>query len=350
MAEKGWKHLTFNDRLKIEALLKEKTSVKRIAANIGVAETTIYRELKRGRYMRLDKDTWKEKEQYSPDIAEENYQKRMSEKGRRELKIGRDYAFVRFVEEMIGEKKYSPAAALACIEREGMEFATKICLSTLYNYIRGGVFLGLTLEELPYRTKKQKRRKKKVQKRAVKGTSIEKRPEHIHAREEFGHWEMDTVVGPQGKSKESLLVLTERKTLKEIIMPLRNHTSSEVVLALNKIERKLGEKRFRQMFKTITVDNGPEFSDCEGLERSRRNKKKRTALYYCHPYCSCERASNENQNRLIRRHVPKGTSFDGASRSRIQDIEDWMNNYPRKKFAWQTANELFEAELRRAAM
>ena len=57
--------------------------------------------------------------------------------------------------------------------------------------------------------------------RAQKGDSIEKRPEVVNTRETFGHWEMDTVVGLRGKSKKSLLVLTERKTRKEIIMELK---------------------------------------------------------------------------------------------------------------------------------
>ena len=63
------------------------------------------------------------------------------------------------------------------------------------------------------------------------------------------------------------------------------------------IERKFWERLFRDVFKTITVDNGVEFSDAEGLEKSRRNKKIRTKVYYCHPYSSCERGSNENANR-----------------------------------------------------
>ena len=72
---------------------------------------------------------------------------------------------------------------------------------------------------------------------------------------------MDSVVGPQGEGEKTLLVLTERKTRKEIIRLLNNHTSEEVVKALNRIERDLGEKKFRETFKSITVDNGTEFSD-----------------------------------------------------------------------------------------
>ena len=86
-------------------------------------------------------------------------------------------------------------------------------------------------------------------------------------------------------------------------------------------------------------------SDAEGLEKSRRNKKKRTKVYYCHPYSSCERGSNENANRLIRRHIPKGVNFDKKSKTEIKEIETWINNYPRKIFEYDTAENQFINEM-----
>lgn len=88
--------------------------------------------------------------------------------------------------------------------------------------------------------------------------------------------------------------MTERKTRKEIIEVLQDHTAEAVVNTLNKIERKFGAA-FKKIFKTITVDNGSEFADVEGMQKTRRGKRLRTQVFYCHPYCSCERGSNENQ-------------------------------------------------------
>ncbi len=167
--------------------------------------------------------------------------------------------------------------------------------------------------------------------------------------EEFGHWEMDTVVGKQGISKKSFLVLTERKTRKEIIEILKEHTAKEVVRILDKIERKWGAA-FKQVFKSITVDNGSEFSDAEGLKRARRGKKTRTEVFYCHPYSSYERGSNENQNRLIRRHVPKGTDLDTISKRDVKEIEKWINEYPRALFGGRSSDMLFQDELNRLAL
>jgi IS30 family transposase len=59
----------------------------------------------------------------------------------------------------------------------------------------------------------------------------------------------------------------------------------------------------------------------------------------------CERGSNENQNRMIRRHVPKGTDFDTVSGDTVKQIEIWINNYPRRLFNYGTAEERFNEEM-----
>ena len=127
-------------------------------------------------------------------------------------------------------------------------------------------------------------------------------------------------------------------------MELKRHTAAEVVKSLNKLERKWG-KMFYKVFKTITVDNGSEFADFEGMEKAARRKGSRVKLYYCHPYSSCERGSNENQNRMIRRHVPKGTDFDTGSGDTVKQIEIWINNYPRRLFIYGKAEERFNEEM-----
>ena len=100
---------------------------------------------------------------------------------------------------------------------------------------------------------------------------------------------------------------------------------------------------FKTIFKTITVDNGTEFSNVDGLEKSVYAKNnKRTKLYYCHPYCSCERGTNERINREIRRLLPKGTDLSKVSKERVKEVETWVNNYPRQVLGFLTSGELFE--------
>lgn len=340
MGEK-FRHFTWTDRLRLETLLNAGHSPAEIADILHFHKSSIYREIARGKYMHTLSDLTEE-ERYSCDLAQAKINEGKSKMGP-DLKIGSHYDFANRIEELIADNKYSPAAALAQCKREGIEFS--VSLSTLYSYIDKGVFARVTIKELPSKKPKGKRSYKRVAKRASKGESIENRPKDIESREEFGHWEMDTVVGKQGESKKSLLVLTERKTREEMLFMLPKHNTEQVVKALDRLERDTGSRLFRLMFKTITVDNGSEFQDFKGMERSKRNKKNRTKIYYCHPYCSSERGSNENQNKLVRRHIPKSINFDDRTQGDAKRIEDWMNNYPREMFDFRTSQELFDEEM-----
>ncbi len=158
------------------------------------------------------------------------------------------------------------------------------------------------------------------------------------------NWEMDTVIGRIKGGGSVLLVLTERLTRYEIIMKMKHKTAAEVVRCLSRLERKYGS-RFKRVFRTITVDNGSEFMDTEGMEKSCRTKGKRIQIFYCHPYSSWERGSNENANAIIRRFIPKGTLIEEYSEKQILKIEQWINNYPRKILGYQNARTLYEEHL-----
>lgn len=350
--KKGSHQLTRADRIKIEALLKEGLSKAKIAKHLGVHRSTIYNELKRGEYEHRNSD-WTTEIRYSPDIAQEKAEENLKVRGT-QLKIGNDIAYANYIEGKIVNEDYSPAAVLGELKAQGREgeFNTTVCVATLYSYIDKGVFLKLTNKDLPVKKNKKRGYKKvrKQQARAAAGDSIEKRPEEIDQREEFGHWEMDSVIGKRGVSKNVLLVLTERKTRDEIIFKLPDHTDEAVVAALDRLERRYGTDMFRQIFKTITVDNGSEFADVNGLERSILEEgEKRTHLYYCHPYSSWERGTNEVTNKMIRRKVPKGTNFDDKTDEEIEQIEGWINSYPRRIHGYRSAGELFIEELEKLA-
>lgn len=112
-----YKNLNWNNRLQIEALWNAKHTVKEIAEQIGVHQSTIYRELKRGKTVKRNSSDWSERTIYSPDLAQNRAEEKQKEKGR-PLKVGNDWKFVHFVEDMIIQKRYSPAAILAVIKKE----------------------------------------------------------------------------------------------------------------------------------------------------------------------------------------------------------------------------------------
>lgn len=337
MKKKGCKNLTYTQRLQIETLYNAKHSTKQIADILGLCVRTIQYELKRGEYLHTLKTNnfWsgtktKQVKRYSAQIAHDNYKLACTSKGR-PLKVGCDFEFVRYIENRVKNDKISACAVLGQIKRNNMPFKTRISKTTLYRYIEIGIFDNIKLD------KRKKKPYRKVMKKAPKGTSIEKRPIEINQRNTFGHWEMDCVCG---KNRATLLVLSERLTRKELIFKMENQKAISVVKCLNSLERKFG-KRFKQVFKTITVDNGSEFSDYKSMEKSIYGKNTRTSIYYCHPYCSSERGTNERLNREIRRLIPKGSDLSRYSLEDIKKVETWVNNYPREVLGYATSEELF---------
>ena len=322
MNERGrrFSHLSWHNRLKIDKMLKEGYKAQEIADALHVHNSTIYREIKRGLTVQRTTELV-DREVYCPDTAQRKYEESKSVHGP-DLKIGNDHELAAYIEDKILNGHFSPAAALAKINEEG--------------------------KDLPMHGEHKKNYKKVHASRPSAGDSIEDRPEEIDERTTFGHWEMDCVVSARGSLKR-LLVLTERLTRREIIMLMRDGSTASVVRALDKLERKCGSQRFRKLFRTITVDNGSEFADCESMERSRYGKHRRTHIYYCHPYTACERGSNENANRLIRRWLPKGTCFEKLTDTKVRVIETWMNSYPREILGWRSAGSLFDENLKKLA-
>lgn len=337
-------HLTMTKRIQIDAFLRAGMKPTEIAKEIGVHYTTVYREMKRATYEHLNSDLTTEI-RYNPDEADRLYREHLKAKGP-DLKLGNDYELADYLVEKIRDEKYSPEAAVGEAEVNGWRFKTKVCASTVYNYIRGEVFGDdLTTEMLPQGGKRKPARKapEGTVSRAPAGKSIEQRPKEVDTRETFGHWEMDSVESCQGVSN-TYIVMTERKTRWELIIPSPDKTAASVVAAIDGLEAKYGDL-FPKVFRSITCDNGCEFADAAGIERSASGKGTRTEVYYCHPYRPSERGSNENQNGLIRRHLPKGTDLSTISYEETKRIEDWLNNYPRKMFGYLCSEQLFREEI-----
>ena len=334
--------LTWTDKLTIEKMLKQGYTAPKIARYLGVHHSTIYDEIKRGSVEVLNSDLTT-KIVYAPEMSQIRHEQAMKNK-EQPLKIGHDHALAKWLVDIIGEEKFSPAAACALMGKTPeTTFSVTLCRQTVYKYIDKGYLWPLTNKDLRYKGNvKQQHRTVKRAARASKGDSIERRPEIVNNREETGHWEADSVEGKK-KTKRTLFVMTERVTRQELAVPMRDHTAASVVDVIDRLERKYGTERFRQIFKSITVDNGHEFMDVDGMQRSiSGDGKDRTHIYYCHPRNPGERGSNEKQNQLIRWFFPKGTDFTNVTAEAIQKAVDWINNYPRLILGWKTSNELFE--------
>lgn len=327
-------YMTRDERQQLEAMHRNHIPVAEIARQLGFCRQTIYNELRRGAYIHTR--PWWDERRYSAQKGQQIHDYNQTAKGR-PLKIGSDHAYAQYLERKILKDRYSPAAALASARREG--FTTAICTATLYSYITKRVFLHLTNRDLWVKSKQKRKGEQPAQRIAhPKLPSIEARPAAINQRLEYGHWEMDLIIG-KAQTKAVLLTLTERLTRQELIFKLPNRKAETIRTIFDKLERSIGKRAFRQKFRSITTDNGPEFLEYDKLLQSIYGGK-RFDVYYCHSYSAWEKGSNENHNRMIRRWFPKGTNFETISKKRIADIQDWMNSYPRKILNWASPAEL----------
>lgn len=193
---------------------------------------------------------------------------------------------------------------------------------------------------LPRSGRKRYARKSKRQRQpwfeAKKHRRIELRPAEVDARSHIGHWEADLVIG-HGRSG-CLVTLVERKSLYAKVDKIPRATKAEVLRSLTGLLHEVPAR----LRKSITFDNGKEFSDARAIERQTRSK-----VYYAHPYHSWERGSNEHFNGLLRRDYPKGKSFGSITERKSVAIETKWNNIPRKSLNWLTPCEAVCLELER---
>lgn len=332
-----WEQLKEKDRYMIEALAQQGKSAEKIGEALSPKRNrrTIDREIAQGMTVQLNSDLT-ERMVYLADVGQRKHDERQANKGRG-LKIGSDHKLAEHIEGKIKNEKWSPDAIIGNIKAEGLTFETSICTKTLYNYIDRELFAGISNKDLWVKKEVKKRSYKKVRTVALnnkQGKSISERPKEVEERTEEGHWEIDLVVGKQG-TKPAILTLVERKTRASIYILIKNKTQKEVIRAVKRAWRRVGGD-FREVFKSITADNGSEFLDSEGIKKA----SKCGEVYYAHPYSSWERGSNENGNRILRRFVPKGTDIGTLTEKALQRIEDWVNNYPRKILGYKTSNNM----------
>ena len=329
-----FKHFSYNDRLRLEALLKLRHTRKEIASCLGYSERTIYNELKRG-YIEIYGVR-----EYSADKAQQVHDYASSSKGA-QIKLSHDYKFAEFVRDKIVNYRWSPDAVICYIRSHHIAFDVSVCTRTLYNYIEKGYIPGVTNADLPCKNKKKKSKRNPIRRNRLSNVlyrSIESRPLSVSMRDSFGHWEMDTVKGKRGTSA-SFLVFTERLTRYELILKMNDCTQLSVKRAIDNLEKTV--PNFSNLFKTITCDNGSEFNQRLIETSCLDNSRNRTVVYFCHSYSAWERGSNENNNRLIRRFFPKGYDLQLAQNFQILEAQNWLNELPRRALGGFSSSELF---------
>ena len=331
---KKGQHLTFEDRVLIQTRLKDKWKPGRIAKEIGCAPNTVRNEIKRGTVALYTGNVLR----YKAKAGQAAYEKHRQLCCRHYDRFEKG-DFIDYVERHFKEEQWSLDVCVGRALTEG-EFTRDqiVCTKTLYNYTDLGL-LKIKNIDLPEKMRRKNRKPVFREHKKILGRSIEERPAEILTREEFGHWECDLVLGSKQRSDEAILTMVERMTREYWMIRIPGKDALSVMQAFEELRSQF-EEHWNDIFKTITTDNGSEFSSLSDLESISQ-----TLVYFAHPYTSCEKGSVERHNGIIRRFVTKGKRIDSFTDDQLNQVEIWCNSLPRKILGYRTPDELFEAEL-----
>jgi len=303
-------------------LLKTGHNQSKIAEVIGVHKSTVYRELKRnhgGRGYR-----YKQANAFAESRKQGKAWHRID---------GSTWAFV----ERLIRKDWSPEQMSGWMKKN-MNIA--VSHELIYQYIlkdkQAGGFLYLHLRC----KKKRKKRYGSIDRRGTlkNRVSIDERPNVVETRNRIGDWparppgaggEADTIIGKA--HKQAIVSLTERKSGLALIYKVDKRTKENTEGAIKCLLESISERVY-----TITSDNGKEFANHRSVA-----EKLNCDFYFCHPYFSWERGTNENTNGLIRQYFPKNRDFRTITVGELIQAMKRLNNRPRKRLGYKTPNQVF---------
>lgn len=213
---------------------------------------------------------------------------------------------------------------------------------TIYNYIDAGIF-DIRNIDLPRKVRFRQRYKKaefKVDKGCRIGRNYDDFNSFLNDHPDVAIVEMDTVIGVRG-GKCLLTIHFIDSSL--MLAFLRNaNTSQSVIDIFNDLNQRLGTELFKQLFPVILTDNGSEFSNPKAIEYGNdKFRGLRTRIYYCDAGCPYQKGAIEVNHELIRRVLPKGSSFDQLTQDDINLMMNHINSYKRKKLNNRSPYEAF---------
>jgi IS30 family transposase len=309
----SYTQLTREQRYQIYGLMKEGHTQTQIAANLGYHKSTISRELRRNCSMKG----------YRPYQADELAYDRQCEAYRSRI------AWDTWQEvERLLRQDWSPEQIAGRLKLEQQPTVSHECI---YLYVYAEKRRGGTLHHHLRSQKKQRKRYSGYIRRGQipNRISIDKRPKIVASKGRFGDWEADTIVG--ARHKGGILSVVERKSKLTRLCKLATKAAAEMKDNCIALLAPLAAK-----VHTITVDNGKEFCEHELIAAGLQAR-----VYFAHPYASWERGLNENTNGLVRQYFPKKYEFARIKHKDLQQVEDLLNDRPRKTLGYRTPNEVF---------
>ena len=325
-----YKHLTAEERGKIEAYLDEGLRPAEIARRLDRHRSTITREIQRGTEARKANSI--ARLPYQASSAQNIAKLRKKNCGvTKKATIHNIKTILKYL-----NLKYSPEQIAHSVK------SVKVCTSTIYNWIYSKT-IDFNIKKLRRHGKRYKVKssgsKIRIDRAFFENRTIDLRPEAVQLRTEFGHWEADTVVSKRGIST-CLATFIERKTRQYVAIKLPNKTGRAMMAAIKKLI-----EMYPQGVKSITCDRGTEFVNQfqVGLIEDTYGCN----IYYANPYAPHERGSNENHNGLLREYFPKPFNFKTVSQRIVDDAVESLNTRPRKILKWKTPAQKFKLEYAR---
>src|SRR3989339_2175735 len=320
---KNLKKINALERDKIGVWLAEKMSLRAIARNLGRSVSTISDEVRRNSVGGV----------YQPNLAQFlSVERNKASRKLNPLKSPFIYAYV--VRKL--RDGWSPEQIAGRLKKN-RKGKTVLCHETIYRYIYSEPGKEKDLSQYLVRSHFRRKRwhSRNLYHRGIANrTSIRLRPEEIETRNTFGHWETDIVEG--AKHIGGIQTMLERKTrfFKGQLIPAID--SEYGVWA----QKKLLSKYPKGATKSVTMDNGRENYNHDELRAIG------IKTYFCDPYCSWQKGSNENHNGILRRYIPKKTDFTKITQPELNMIPQEINNRPRKCLGYETSFEAFQKELK----
>ena len=315
------KHLTSEQRYTISVMHTAGHSQKNIAQAIGKDKSVVSRELRRNCDQRNGI--------YKHELAQRKYEHRQKNKP----KCRRFSAEVqKFVDTYI-KLDFSPEQVAGSAKKDGV-----VCVNPerIYQYIWTDKKQGGHLHtHLRHKGRKyRKRGASKDSRGIIKGrVGIQERPAIVEEKLRIGDMEIDTMIGRNHKG--ALLTINDRVSSKVWIAKLDSKDSTKLA------EKAIGVLLpYQHIIHTITADNGKEFADHVTISQDLG-----IDFYFAEPYSPWQRGANENTNGLIRQYFPKGTCFESITEEQIKEVQDKLNNRPRKKLNYLSPNEFFAINL-----
>lgn len=312
-------NLTFYEREKLEYWLRTAQSMRAIAKIMRRNHTVLVRELNR--------NGGSDRKKYRADVAQRMFEKRRHQQHRGKLDKYPE------LKELVVEglkKEWSPDVIAGKMKLSGR--LQTISHESIYHYIynKDGRFEGLYKYLCQSKRKRQKRYARKTNKSLfTERKSIQERPEYIGLRESYGDWESDSMIF--SNQKPTLSVQSERKSKLIRMHKTADKSAGETNNALVRTIESLPS----ELFQTFTFDNGTE--NAKHLEI---RKEYDIEAYFCDPYKSWQKGGVENANKLIRRYLPRNTDLSKLTDRDIYEIQEKINNRPRKCLNYLSSNEV----------